>query len=196
MMVMHASNITDPWSSSDSPPAALFPARLRIPVRRLAVRRAFKAIWCVVVLCRFVVGEAHAQGSSRPAPRGPHPTYRSFMHPTEPLNGGDVFTPPKLLGHTSLVMVRRYVELAAVDVRRQHERFSPTDSARHAGGDREGRAVPGVRRRGVHDRHDPGDRRRAHRVAPAQKIGASAARPSIRAEAPGPRRCPPGSTRS
>lgn len=44
------------------------------------------------------------------------------------LNGGDVFTLQKLLGHTTLVMVRRYVELAAVDVRRQHERFSPADS--------------------------------------------------------------------
>jgi len=44
------------------------------------------------------------------------------------LNGGDVFTLQKLLGHTSLVMVRRYVELASVDVRRQHEKFSPADS--------------------------------------------------------------------
>jgi integrase/recombinase XerD len=44
------------------------------------------------------------------------------------LNGGDIFTLQKLLGHTSLVMVRRYVELASVDVRRQHERFSPADS--------------------------------------------------------------------
>jgi integrase/recombinase XerD len=44
------------------------------------------------------------------------------------LNGGDVFTLQKLLGHTTLVMVRRYVELASVDVRRQHERFSPADS--------------------------------------------------------------------
>lgn len=44
------------------------------------------------------------------------------------MNGGDIFTLQKLLGHTSLVMVRRYVELASVDVRRQHERFSPADS--------------------------------------------------------------------
>lgn len=44
------------------------------------------------------------------------------------LNGGDVFTLQKLLAHTTLVMVRRYVELASVDVRRQHARFSPADS--------------------------------------------------------------------
>jgi integrase/recombinase XerD len=44
------------------------------------------------------------------------------------LAGGDVFTLQKLLGHTTLVMVRRYVELADVDVRTQHHRFSPADS--------------------------------------------------------------------
>jgi integrase/recombinase XerD len=44
------------------------------------------------------------------------------------LAGGDVFTLQKLLGHTSLAMVRRYVELAAVDIRAQHERYSPADA--------------------------------------------------------------------
>jgi integrase/recombinase XerD len=44
------------------------------------------------------------------------------------LAGGDVFTLQKLLGHTSLAMVRRYVELANVDVALQHQRFSPADS--------------------------------------------------------------------
>lgn len=44
------------------------------------------------------------------------------------LAGGDVFTLQKLLGHTSLVMVRRYVELASIDVAVQHERYSPADS--------------------------------------------------------------------
>ncbi|MGH2572607.1 MAG: tyrosine-type recombinase/integrase [Actinomycetota bacterium] len=44
------------------------------------------------------------------------------------LAGGDVFTLQKLLGHTTLVMVRRYVELADVNVKAQHQRFSPADS--------------------------------------------------------------------
>ncbi len=44
------------------------------------------------------------------------------------LAGGDVFTLQKLLGHTTLAMVRRYVELADVDVGAQHQRFSPADS--------------------------------------------------------------------
>lgn len=42
--------------------------------------------------------------------------------------GGDVFTLQKLLGHTSWVMVRRYVELASIDVAVQHGRFSPADT--------------------------------------------------------------------
>lgn len=37
------------------------------------------------------------------------------------LAGGDVLTLQKLLGHTTLLMVRRYVELADVDVRAQHQ---------------------------------------------------------------------------
>jgi integrase/recombinase XerD len=36
------------------------------------------------------------------------------------LAGGDVFTLQKLLGHTTLAMVRRYVELGDVDVKTQH----------------------------------------------------------------------------
>jgi integrase/recombinase XerD len=44
------------------------------------------------------------------------------------LAGGDVFTLQKLLGHSSLTIVRRYVQLASTDVALQHERFSPVDS--------------------------------------------------------------------
>lgn len=44
------------------------------------------------------------------------------------LCGGDVFTLQKLLGHRSLAMVRRYVDLAHADVRNQHDRFSPADT--------------------------------------------------------------------
>lgn len=44
------------------------------------------------------------------------------------LNGGDVFTLQRLLGHTTMYMVRRYVQLSNLDVRAQHARFSPADS--------------------------------------------------------------------
>jgi integrase/recombinase XerD len=37
------------------------------------------------------------------------------------LAGGDVFTLQKLQGQTMVVMVRRYVELADVDVKAQHQ---------------------------------------------------------------------------
>ncbi len=43
------------------------------------------------------------------------------------INGGDVFTLQQILGHTTLEMVRRYVNLAAAHVTFQHRRFSPMD---------------------------------------------------------------------
>ncbi len=43
------------------------------------------------------------------------------------VNGGDVFTLQQILGHTTLEMVRRYVNLASVHVMAQHNRFSPVD---------------------------------------------------------------------
>lgn len=44
------------------------------------------------------------------------------------LNDGDVFTRQRMLGHTTMHMVRRYVQLSNLDVRDQHARFSPADS--------------------------------------------------------------------
>lgn len=43
------------------------------------------------------------------------------------VNGGDVFSLQRILGHTTMDMVRRYVDLAAGDVAAQHRRFSPMD---------------------------------------------------------------------
>jgi len=43
------------------------------------------------------------------------------------VNGGDVFSLQQILGHTSLEMVRRYVNLASAQVRVQHRKFSPMD---------------------------------------------------------------------
>ncbi len=48
------------------------------------------------------------------------------------LNGGDVFTLQKILGHTSLEMTRKYVNLAAGDVKDMHRRSSPMDNLDYA----------------------------------------------------------------
>ena len=44
------------------------------------------------------------------------------------INGGDVFSLQKILGHTSLEMTRKYVNLASGDVKDKHRRFSPMDN--------------------------------------------------------------------
>ncbi len=43
------------------------------------------------------------------------------------INGGDVFTLQQILGHSTLEMVRRYVNLASNHVALQHQKFSPLD---------------------------------------------------------------------
>ncbi len=44
------------------------------------------------------------------------------------INGGDAFSLQKILGHTSLEMTRKYVNLASDDVKNKHRRFSPMDN--------------------------------------------------------------------
>ena len=43
------------------------------------------------------------------------------------INGGDVFTLQQILGHSTLAMVGRYVNLASSHIAIQHQRFSPLD---------------------------------------------------------------------
>lgn len=66
----------------------------------------------------------------------PH-TLRHTMALTYILNGGDAFSLQKILGHSTLDMVRLYVSMADRDVALQHRKFSPID---HLG------VVPGQRR--------------------------------------------------
>jgi integrase/recombinase XerD len=44
------------------------------------------------------------------------------------MNGGDIFSLQKILGHSSLASVRLYLNLFAIDLKTQHRRFSPVDN--------------------------------------------------------------------
>ena len=57
----------------------------------------------------------------------PH-TFRHTFAKNYLLNGGDIFSLQKILGHSSLASVRLYLNLFAGDVKRQHQRFSPVDN--------------------------------------------------------------------
>jgi site-specific recombinase XerD len=56
----------------------------------------------------------------------PH-TFRHTFAKLYLLNGGDLFSLQKILGHTTLDMVRRYVNLDTGEVKRQHAQASPVD---------------------------------------------------------------------
>lgn len=56
----------------------------------------------------------------------PH-TFRHTFAKNYLLNGGDIFSLQKILGHSSLEVVKLYVNMAAADVRSQHRKFSPVD---------------------------------------------------------------------
>lgn len=59
----------------------------------------------------------------------PH-TFRHTFAKSFLLNGGDLFTLQKILGHSSLEVVRMYVNLASDDVQVQRRRYSPVDTMR------------------------------------------------------------------
>ncbi|WP_149093356.1 tyrosine-type recombinase/integrase [Paenibacillus terrae] len=56
----------------------------------------------------------------------PH-TFRHTFAKMYVMNGGDSFSLQKILGHTSLEIVRMYVNLFGTDVSRQHAKFSPLE---------------------------------------------------------------------
>ena len=44
------------------------------------------------------------------------------------MNGGDIFSLQRILGHSSLASVRIYLNLFATDIKKQHRQFSPVDN--------------------------------------------------------------------
>ena len=65
----------------------------------------------------------------------PH-TFRHTFAKNYLMNGGDVFSLQKILGHSSLGVVRLYVELTPEDVQARHRSFSPVDAMRSWAGRR------------------------------------------------------------
>lgn len=57
----------------------------------------------------------------------PH-TFRHTMAKFYIINGGDIFTLQKILGHSTLDMVRYYVELFSTDIQDQHRKYSPVEN--------------------------------------------------------------------
>lgn len=57
----------------------------------------------------------------------PHTLRHSFAR-NYLLNGGDIFSLQRILGHSSLASVRMYVNLFSTDIKKQHQRFSPVDN--------------------------------------------------------------------
>ncbi|WP_043929823.1 tyrosine-type recombinase/integrase [Bacillus sp. EB01] len=54
----------------------------------------------------------------------PH-TFRHTFAKFYILNGGDAFTLQRILGHSTMNMVRKYIQMNGEDIRQQHNQFSP-----------------------------------------------------------------------
>ncbi|MDB5052653.1 MAG: integrase [Bacilli bacterium] len=57
----------------------------------------------------------------------PH-TFRHTMAKFYIFNGGDIFTLQQILGHSTIDMVRYYVELFSSDIKDQHQKYSPVEN--------------------------------------------------------------------
>lgn len=75
----------------------------------------------IKLYCKSRLGEATDVRCS------PH-TFRHFFAVTYIRNGGDLLTLQKLLGHKTLDMTRRYVNLLNADVKKEFAQYSPLDS--------------------------------------------------------------------
>lgn len=55
-------------------------------------------------------------------------TFRHTFAKKYLVNGGDIFSLQRILGHSSLASVRIYLNLFTSDIKKQHQRFSPVDN--------------------------------------------------------------------
>jgi integrase/recombinase XerD len=55
-------------------------------------------------------------------------TFRHTFAKNWLMNGGDIFSLQKILGHRTLAMVRNYVNITFKDIQSQHSKFSPGDN--------------------------------------------------------------------
>ena len=57
------------------------------------------------------------------------------------MGGGDIFRLQKILGHSTLDMVKQYVAIFGGDLKRDYDRFSALDQARASSEDRRGQTI-------------------------------------------------------
>jgi integrase/recombinase XerD len=76
----------------------------------------------IVKSVRTYCAQANIKGT-----RGSCHTFRHTMAKAYLLSGGDVFTLMHILGHTSIEMTRKYVDLFNDDIHKQHLKASPIE---------------------------------------------------------------------
>ena len=72
--------------------------------------------------------QAYAQKAKITGVRASCHTFRHTFAKMYILNGGDQFTLQAILGHETMEMVRRYVDMFSGDIKEQHRKYSPLDS--------------------------------------------------------------------